>query len=198
MPASGAAARAPAGWQGALQRGERCCTAGRVLCAAGGHAAPPSHGASSGQPGPFVPSPNHTSHRLAWALVHSAERADQRRGVELAQALADHPQAPGDGEGPGLEPRDVQYLVAVGGVWAGDVLALGLWCVGGGGGKRRRRHGGQPREGVEEMARLPSSLARSTAPAVPSRRIGAVSAMPRRWASTAGGTTSRRGACSSR
>ncbi|KAI3430291.1 hypothetical protein D9Q98_004887 [Chlorella vulgaris] len=43
--------------------------------------------------------------RLAWALVHSRESSDVQRGIELAEALTDSP---------GLEQRDLLYLVAVG------------------------------------------------------------------------------------
>lgn len=49
--------------------------------------------------------------------MHSPEHPDQQRGVELAQALADHPPpSPGGAAGgaPALEPRDLQYLIAVG------------------------------------------------------------------------------------
>ncbi|KAL4424719.1 hypothetical protein ABPG77_000062 [Micractinium sp. CCAP 211/92] len=44
--------------------------------------------------------------RLTWALVHSPARAHIARGIELAEALSDHPGR--------LDQRDMIYLICVG------------------------------------------------------------------------------------
>lgn len=61
------------------------------------------------QPPTFVAHPCATQEaldacfRLAWALVHSPARAHIARGIEIAEAMSDHPG--------GLDARDIIYLV---------------------------------------------------------------------------------------